>query len=77
MVEVTITKNVRLFIADSKIDEARRDYESQTDPRNLITFSDGYHARSIERKWGMSVSEIGEVLKHAPKRRRSIVRARP
>jgi hypothetical protein len=67
----------RLVIPDNKVDEARRDYEMQTDPRNLITFNDGYHERSIREKWGMSSSELGEVLKGAPKRRRSIVRARP
>ena len=73
MVEKIVQR--RLFIPDDKIEEARRDYEMQTDPRNLITYNDGYHERSIREKWGMSSSETGELLKGTRKPRRSTVRA--
>lgn len=62
--DTPLTKTVQrtLSIPAHRIKEAREDLEKLLSPVHLITFNDGYYAKSLEQKWGMTCSEMQQLL---------------
>lgn len=52
----------RISIPDDRVAEARHDLDMLFNPQNLITYNDGYYAKSLEQKWRMSTSDLQELV---------------
>lgn len=61
MVSVVVSRT--LTVPDDRVAEARKDLDMLNNPRNLITYNDGYFSASLERKWRMSPHELAQVVK--------------
>lgn len=57
----TIKETRTLYLADEKLDEARKDLLALKNPSSLC-YNDGYYANSLVAKYGMPISDLEKLI---------------
>lgn len=58
--------NVNMILTPDRLNEAIKDLEPLHEPTS-ICYNDGIYATSLERKWGMGLSELGKKIREMKK----------